>query len=62
MATHPLKRLRHAARVFVAGVEDPAVPQHLGFIPTPTVEEAIAQAEKFHGRDCSIVCVKILGL
>jgi len=43
-------------------VEDPAVPQHLGFIPTPTVEEAIAQAEGFHGRDCSIVCVKILGL
>ena len=62
MATHPLKRLRHAARVFVAGVDDPAVPQHLGFIPTPTVEEAIAQAERFHGRDCSIVCVKILGL
>jgi len=26
------------------------------------VEEAIAQAERFHGRDCSIVCVKILGL
>ena len=62
MATHPLKRLRHAARVFVAGAQDPAVPQHLGFIPTPTVEEAIAQAERLHGRDCSIACVKILGL
>jgi hypothetical protein len=62
MATHPLKRLRHAARVFVAGVEEPAVPKHLGFIPTSTVEDAISSAEQIHGRDCSIVCVKILGL
>ena len=62
MATHPLKRLRHAARVFVAGAQDPAVPKHIGFIPASTVEEAISQAERFHGRDCSVVCVKILGL
>jgi hypothetical protein len=58
LATHPLKRLRHAARVFVAGAEDPAVPRHLGFIPTASVEEAVAEAERFHGRDCSIVCIK----
>jgi len=58
LATHPLKRLRHAARVYVAGAEDPAVPQHLGFIPTATVEEAIAQAEQIHGPDASIVCVR----
>jgi hypothetical protein len=58
LATHPLKRLRHAARVFVAGAEDPAVPRHVGFIPTASVEEAIAAAERFHGRDCSIVCIK----
>jgi hypothetical protein len=58
LATHPLKRLRHAARVFVAGAEDPAVPRHLGFIPTASVEEAIAEAERIHGRDCSIVCIK----
>ena len=48
LATHPLKRLRHAGRVFVAGAEDPAVPRHLGFIPTATVEEAIAEAERIH--------------
>ncbi len=58
MATHPLKRLRHAARVYVAGVLDPAVPRHLGFIPTATVEEAVAQAQRIHGRDCSIVCIR----
>ncbi len=58
MATHPLKRLRHAARVYVAGAQDPAVPRHLGFIPTATVEEAIAQAERIHSRDCSIVCIR----
>ena len=58
LATHPLKRLGHAARVFVAGAVDPAVPQHVGFIPTPTVEEAIAQAQQIHGRHCSIVCVR----
>ena len=56
LATHPLKRLRHAGRVFVAGAEDPAVPRHVGFIPTATVEEAIAHAERIHGPDCSIIC------
>ncbi len=60
LATHPLKRLRHAGRVFVAGALDPAVPRHVGFIPTRTVEEAVAEAERIHGRDCSIVCVKQL--
>jgi nickel-dependent lactate racemase len=58
LATHPLKRLRHAARVFVAGAKDPEVPRHLGFIPTATVEEAVAEAERIHGRDCSIACIK----
>jgi len=58
LATHPLKRLRHAARVYVAGAEDPAVPKHLGFIPTATVEEAIREAELIHGPDASIVCVR----
>ncbi|MGB6836377.1 MAG: lactate racemase domain-containing protein [Dehalococcoidia bacterium] len=56
LATHPLKRLRHAGRVFVAGAEDPAVPRHVGFIPTSTVEEAVAEAERIHGADCSIIC------
>ncbi|MEX0683944.1 MAG: lactate racemase domain-containing protein [Dehalococcoidia bacterium] len=58
LATHPLKRLRHAGRIFVAGADDPAVPRHLGFIPTHTVEEAIAEAEKIHGADASIACVR----
>ncbi len=58
LATHPLKRLKHAARVYVAGAQDPAVPKHLGFIATATVEEAIAQAERIHGADATIVCVR----
>jgi hypothetical protein len=57
LATHPLRRLKHAARVIVAGAEDPAVPQHLGFESASSVEDAIAAAERYHGRDCSIVCV-----
>ena len=48
--------------VAVAGAEDPKVPEHVGFISTPTVEDAIAEAERIHGRDCSIVCVEqVLG-
>ena len=58
LATHPLKRMQHAARVYVAGADDPAVPKHVGFIPTATVEDAIAEAESIHGTDASIVCVR----
>ena len=58
MATHPLKRLRRAARVYVAGALDPAVPRHVGFIPTASVEEALAQAEAIHGRDCTVACIR----
>jgi len=58
LATHPLKRLKHAARVYVAGAEDPEVPRWLGFIPTRTVEEAIAEAERIHGPDATIACVR----
>jgi hypothetical protein len=58
LATHPLKRLRHAARVYVAGAEDPAVPSHVGFIPTATVEDAIREAEAIHGPDATIACVR----
>jgi hypothetical protein len=59
LATHPLKRLQHAGRVFVAGATDPALPRHLGYEPTATVEEAIAAAEAIHGRDAGIVCVDV---
>ena len=57
-ATHPLKRLRHAGRVYVAGAEVPALAEHVGFIPTPTVEDAVARAEAVHGKDCAITCVR----
>jgi hypothetical protein len=58
LATHPLKRLRHAARVYVAGAEDPTVPKHVGFIPTSSVEDAIREAQAIHGPDATIACVR----
>jgi hypothetical protein len=58
LATYPLKRLRHAARVFIAGAEKPALVTHLGFEPTGTVESAMAQAEEIHGKDAPIVFVR----
>jgi lactate racemase-like protein len=57
LATHPLRRLKHASRVIVAGADDPAVPRHLGFDYATSVEDAIAAAGQQHGADCSIVCV-----
>jgi len=57
LATHPLRRLKHASRVIVASADDPAVPRHLGFDYAPTVEAAIADAGSQHGAECSIVCV-----
>lgn len=58
LALHPLKRLRHAGRVFVAGIEEPELARHLGFEPTSTVEEAVARARAIHGRDASMACVQ----
>ncbi len=58
MTTYPLKRLRHASKIFVAGAENPALIQHLGFEPAQTVEEAIEKAQGIHGKDASIVFVK----
>lgn len=58
MALYPLKRLRHAGRVIVAGAEDPAVPRHCGFLTAPTVEEAIGLAQDTHGPDASIALVE----
>lgn len=57
LATHPLRRLKHAARVIVAGADDAAVPRHVGFEYAASVEEAIREAERMHGTDCSIACV-----
>lgn len=58
LATQPLKRLNHAGRVFVAGAENPALVEHLGFIPAKTMEEAIASARTIHGRDAGIAFIQ----
>jgi hypothetical protein len=57
LATHPLRRLKHASRVIVAGAVDAAVPRHVGFDHAASVEDAIRDAEQQHGAGCSIVCV-----
>ncbi|MBI1785032.1 DUF2088 domain-containing protein [Candidatus Sumerlaeota bacterium] len=58
LATYPLKRLKHVGKVFVAGIENPAIARRLGFEPTATVEEAIRRAEEIHGADCRIAYVQ----
>jgi hypothetical protein len=58
MAIFPLKRLKHAGRVFVAGAEDPSLPRHVGFEPFDTVEDAVAEAQQIHGSDASIAAVR----
>ncbi len=57
MATYPLKRLRHAEEVFVAGIENPSLAEHLGFKPAESVEEAVCMAKEMQGRDAEVVCV-----
>jgi len=57
MALFPLKRLRHAGRVFVAGAENPRLVEHAGFIPLDTVETALGAALEIHGRDAEIALV-----
>lgn len=57
LATHPLKRMKHIGQVLVAGTESPEVVRHIGFSPMPTVEEAVAEAERRHGHDCRIAYV-----
>src|SRR6266542_3708750 len=44
MALFPLKRLRHAGRVIVAGAEQPGLVRHVGFTPSATVEAAVPEA------------------
>jgi nickel-dependent lactate racemase len=58
MALFPLKRLRHAGRVIVAGAEDPGVVRHAGFEPTSTVEAALARAREIHGPDMTVALVR----
>ena len=49
MALYPLKRLRHATNVIVAGAEDEAIPRHCGFDTAPTVEAALDLAMEMQG-------------
>ncbi len=58
MVTHPLKRLRHAAHVIVAGAENPSLVSHVGFEPAQSVEIAIDMARERHGKDASVAFVK----
>ena len=45
MALYPLKRLRHASRVIVAGAEDERVVRHVGFEPAESVEQALQMSD-----------------
>jgi hypothetical protein len=58
MAIFPLKRLKHAGRVLVAGAEDPSLPSHVGFEPFDTVEDAVAEAQSIHGSDAMFAAVR----
>lgn len=58
MALYPLKRLRHAGDVIVAGAEDAAIPRHCGFHATGTIEEAIAMAKEMQGPDATTAFVE----
>jgi len=58
MALYPLKRLRHAGRVVVAGAESPEVVRHAGFEPAATVEEALGIAAEVHGPNPSVAFVR----
>lgn len=46
--------MRYVGKVFLAGATDPEVARMLGFEPFASVEEAIAEAERLMGKDCSI--------
>lgn len=55
---HPLKRLKHAKNIFIAGIRNPEIAHHLGFIPTKTVEDTIKKAFEIHGKDALIACIQ----
>ena len=51
--------LKHLGRAFLAGAADFEAARMVGFEPFATVEEAIAEAERLMGKDCSISYVEI---
>lgn len=55
MALYPLKRLRHARRIIVAGAEDAAIPEHCGFEAAGTVEEALSMAQDGHESSVALI-------
>ncbi|MGH2819599.1 MAG: lactate racemase domain-containing protein [Actinomycetota bacterium] len=57
MALYPLKRLRHAGRVVVAGAQDASVPERCSFEPAASVEDAVADAEDIHGKDAGVALI-----
>ena len=46
--------LRHLGKAFLGGAQDFKVARLMGFEPFATVEEAVAEAERLLGKDCSI--------
>jgi hypothetical protein len=58
MALYPLKRLRHAGRVIVAGAEVPRVVEHVGFEPAESIEAALGMATDAHGPKPTVALVR----
>jgi lactate racemase len=58
MALYPLKRLRHAGRVIVAGAEQPHLVRRVGFEPAANVEEALGMARQVHGSKITVAVVR----
>lgn len=54
LATHPLRRLKHAGRIIVAGIEDPSLATHLGYEASNSIEQALQMAEETHGKGYSV--------
>lgn len=50
---------KHASKIFLAGATDFEVAKRVGFEPFTTVEEAIAEAERLLGKDCSITYLEM---
>ena len=57
LATHPLRRLKHASRVIVAGADDPAVAAACRFRVRRHGRGCHRDAQRSHGSDCSVACV-----
>ena len=57
MALYPLKRLRHASRVIVAGARDPSLARHAGLDSAKSVEAALAEAAGSHGPEATVAFV-----